>query len=165
MLVVDRLVFLYLFDVFVGGYIIGEHVGVGNESMASCQRFVWSSLLLFSSASWSAQFVGEVVVSFACCVWHRRTDTDCRSSCGWGSVSDEGSSLFFPSMVYMVDLNLWTMNGGRQNSWVRTIQACVSCMVFVSWSVSILIYYKRSMQVVLFCDSFAVVYVYFCSCV
>ena len=40
MLVVDVLVFFYLFDVFVGGIIIGEHVGVGNESMASCQRFV-----------------------------------------------------------------------------------------------------------------------------
>ena len=40
MLVVDRLVFFYLFDVFVGGYIIGEDVGVGNESMGSCQRFV-----------------------------------------------------------------------------------------------------------------------------
>ena len=68
MLVADRLVFLYLFDVFVGGYIIGEHVGVGNESMGSCQRCVCGSLLLFSSAFWSAQFVGEVVVSFACCV-------------------------------------------------------------------------------------------------
>ena len=40
MLVADRLVVLYLFDVFVGGYIIGEHVGVGNESMGSCQGFV-----------------------------------------------------------------------------------------------------------------------------
>ena len=35
MLVADRLVFLYLFDLFVGGYIIGEHVGVGNEGMGS----------------------------------------------------------------------------------------------------------------------------------
>merc|ERR1719161_2948064 len=26
---------IYLFDLFVGGYIIGEHVGVGNESMGS----------------------------------------------------------------------------------------------------------------------------------
>ena len=40
MLVADRLVCLYLFDVFVGGYITGEHVGVGNESMGSCQGFV-----------------------------------------------------------------------------------------------------------------------------
>ena len=40
MLVADRLVFLYLFYVFVGGHIIGEHVGVGNESMGLCQGFV-----------------------------------------------------------------------------------------------------------------------------
>ena len=31
MLVADRLVFVYRFVVFVGGYIIGEHVVVGNE--------------------------------------------------------------------------------------------------------------------------------------
>ena len=40
MLVADRLVFPYLFDVFVGGYITGEHVGVGNGSMGSRQRSV-----------------------------------------------------------------------------------------------------------------------------
>ena len=31
MVVADRLVFVYRFVVFVGGYIIGEHVVVGNE--------------------------------------------------------------------------------------------------------------------------------------
>ena len=44
MLVVVWMILFYLFDVLIGGYITGEHVGVGNGSMCVCVRDLFEAV-------------------------------------------------------------------------------------------------------------------------
>ena len=77
-------VFFYLFDVLIGGYIIGDHVGVGNGRMCVRVRDLFAAVC----CRFRLRFRGGLsIVKQLCSLfafgWNCRTDKDCYSISIW----------------------------------------------------------------------------------